>query len=372
MQTVRYINPHIKAAIFNGFFASDIQPPLLNCPTGNCTWPTTPSLAVCGGCTKNDYTQTCGKLNDVQTCNFTAPSGTRFQNGTGLYFKSVPGTGSVYNSSDPSRVYFANWDVGGVSNTSYGWASWNKTTFVTYECALWACVQSYSASVQSSTQIQSQNLSWSNVVGIQNSSNVYKVNSTFGNPTNGSDSSSGSDQYTVTNIAATLLRSYFTLENDFLNGSVAAAGSRGIDYSNDYIEVMYNATQYANLDSFTKNIAVSMSNVFRTAEPAQNDMYNGTASTLSVTVKWHWLALPIILVAASLLLSLVNIVRTARSDVGAWKGGPLAFLVCDIDQTVRASAVANMDTPGGLLRSIGNKQAVLCRNEKGGWMFEAS
>lgn len=363
----RYVNPRIKAAVQNGFFTPDVQPPSLTCVTGNCTWPTTPTLGVCGECSKNDFKQTCNATVYGGTeCNFTVPSGTSFKNGTGLFFKSTPGAGSKYNSTDPTRAYLANWDVGGV-NYSYGWTGWNKTTFVTYECALWACVQSYEASVQASTQTQVKNQEWSSVVGIQNDTNSYKRNMTFGNPMNAS--TPGLGEYTITNIAGLMLSEYLT---QWFNGTVYAPGSRGIAYSNDYVEVIYNATTYSDLDGLTKNIALSMSNVFRTAEPAQHDVYNGIASTLSVAVKWEWLTLPIILIAASLLLSLINIIRTARSEVGAWKGGPLALLVTDLDPTARKIAMANMDVPGGLVRSVGDMKAVLSRNRRGGWSFEAA
>lgn len=134
---------------------------------------------------------------------------------------------------------------------------------------------------------------------------------------------------------------------------------------------MYNATQYGQLDVLVKNIALSMTNVFRSAEPAQNVIYNGTASTLSVAIKWKWLTLPIILVAASLVLSLVNIVRTYMSGIGAYKGSPLALLVCDVDPQIKAIARNKVDVPNGLIRSIGNWKAYLAIDENGDHIIHA-
>jgi hypothetical protein len=180
-----------------------------------------------------------------------------------------------------------------------------------------------------------------------------------------SDPNGGS--YTVADIAAYELQKYMP---SFFTGTAGAPdGTRGISYSNDFVEVIYNATVNMDLDALVKNIALSMSNVFRTAEPAQDDVYNGTASALSVSAKWIWLTLPIVLVALSLLLSMINIVRTYRNELGAWKGGPLALLVCDIDPQVKATALANMDVPDGLVKSIGNVKVVLAKNQ-GGWVFE--
>jgi hypothetical protein len=365
---VRTINPKIKAAVFNGFFTPDVQPDSLTCHTGNCTWPITPSLAVCGGCIESDFTETCSPPTSYGevTCNYTVPSGTSFLNGSGVYFSSYAGTGAFYKASDPSRLYLANWDVGGITDENLDWTEWNSSTFVTYECALWACVQSYSASVQASTQTTLLHAEYPTIIGVQNSTNAYDVNGTFGNPLNSTNPNGG--QYTVASIAALMIQEYLV---DFFNGTVYAPGSRGMSYSTDYIEVIYNATQYLDLDGLSKNIAMSMSNVFRTAEPAQDDVYNGTAFTLSVAVKWQWLTLPIALVTASFLFLLVNVVRTHRSQVGAWKGGPLALLVCDVDPGVKRVARENMDVPGGLVRSVGNRKAVLSRSERGGWVFEA-
>jgi hypothetical protein len=369
---VSYLNPNIKAAVNSGFFNLNIQPLPVTCPTSNCTWPATPSLAVCGGCTQNGFTMTCndtypGEVGGV-ICNYTAPSGATFQNDTGLYFSSIPGQGSVYNASDPTRLYFANWDVGGVDYLSVGWNEWNSTTFLTYECALWACIQSYTATVKGSEQTTLQGTEWPTIIGIQNGTGVYDKNSTFGDPLYSSDPNEGS--YTVTDIAAYELQQYMP---SFFIGNATIyiyLGSRGIFYSNDFVEVIYNATINMDLDALAKNIALSMSNVFRTAEPAQDDAYNGTASALSVAARWVWLTLPIVLVALSLLSSMVNIVRTYQNESAPWKGGPLALLVCDIDPQVKATAVANMDVPGGLEKSIGNVKVVLAKNDQGGWVFE--
>jgi hypothetical protein len=38
---------------------------------------------------------------------------------------------------------------------------------------------------------------------------------------------------------------------------------------------------------------------------------------------------------------------------------------------VKRVARENMDVPGGLVRSVGNRKAVLSRSERGGWVFEA-
>jgi hypothetical protein len=61
--------------------------------------------------------------------------------------------------------------------------------------------------------------------------------------------------------------------------------------------------------------------------------------------------------------------HTSSRDWG-WKGGPLVLLACGLDPHVRAEAMADMDVPDGLSKSIGNTKAVLSRDERGRWGLE--
>lgn len=48
---------NVIAAFYDGFLRNDITPIEPACPSGNCTWPLTPSLGVCGGCVDSKYTK---------------------------------------------------------------------------------------------------------------------------------------------------------------------------------------------------------------------------------------------------------------------------------------------------------------------------
>jgi hypothetical protein len=43
------------AAMYSGVLTSNIDPVSPSCPSGNCTWPATPTMAVCGECAALDY-----------------------------------------------------------------------------------------------------------------------------------------------------------------------------------------------------------------------------------------------------------------------------------------------------------------------------
>lgn len=72
----------MKAAISNGAMTQNLSPLVAPCVTGNCTWPSTATLSVCGACTHNVSYQTVCDCEEVDysvsclpSCNYTMPSG---------------------------------------------------------------------------------------------------------------------------------------------------------------------------------------------------------------------------------------------------------------------------------------------------------
>ncbi|KAF2770570.1 hypothetical protein EJ03DRAFT_382020, partial [Teratosphaeria nubilosa] len=63
------------AAIYSGVLASTATPSNISCPSGTCTWPLTPSIAVCGGCVNTTYTQKCYNSTGLGFCDYALPSG---------------------------------------------------------------------------------------------------------------------------------------------------------------------------------------------------------------------------------------------------------------------------------------------------------
>jgi hypothetical protein len=47
--------PAVKGALMSGVFQSHITQPTITCPTGNCTWPITPTLGMCSKCTDTKH-----------------------------------------------------------------------------------------------------------------------------------------------------------------------------------------------------------------------------------------------------------------------------------------------------------------------------
>ena len=138
--------------------AANIDPVQANCPSGNCSWPLTPSLAVCSGCAPVFPIHTnC----NTTACNFTMPSGSVFEltnftaaSHEGIGFQVMQSYGQHWNTSIIDCLYVANFDMMGAP---YGLVS-GMVKFPSmlndYECALWMCINTYNTSISAGKQTQ--------------------------------------------------------------------------------------------------------------------------------------------------------------------------------------------------------------------------
>jgi hypothetical protein len=102
----------MKAAVYNGFLEGGIAPLQASCPTGNCTFPVTPTVAVCGECHDVPYTSSCNATN----CQFKLSTGTVVEIANwfsgevdyGVGFQVVSRTPSVIGTT---RLDFAAFDI---------------------------------------------------------------------------------------------------------------------------------------------------------------------------------------------------------------------------------------------------------------------
>ena len=329
----------LKAAAYNGILTSNIEPLTNACPTGNCTWPITRSLAICGECSNSTYQQSCGEtLNNLTVTlggeimnnytspvyRYTVPSGavanlTDFgQQSEGIGFQVMASLGAVYNMSHTDRLYIANFDIVGAPANSYAAPS---QSIVASECALWISVQAYETRMVNSNQTQLIVQSFSQVINSDISSlDIDDV--TFLNLPAEMNPRLHTN-YTVGTLAAIAFQEY--LPTLFTRSFILNLESQSP--SGDVVQAIYNTS--ANLDGWIQNVASSISHVVRTTntpKPTEpDDLYNGTGYQLGVKVQWAWITLPVMLVTLSLITLLATIAKTARSPVGTWKGSPLAL-----------------------------------------------
>lgn len=379
----------MKAAIVNGILTSKVDVLSAKCPTGNCTWPTTPSVAVCGDCVPSTYNTT----QDSTWANFTMSSGSVISlagpDGNSSSWQSVfavvSGNGSHFKRSDLETLYVANFDVFGTPynlTKAYFDASlpmstlpWDKESTIVTECALWACVQSYDVSTRSGQQMQTISSNYSKVLPIDvwlPSGNKW----TFATApvSNGTSQNQDSYNFTFAVDAENALRMYLqqtltgkillSTEADFTLGQLYA----GSPYPSDsVIQAIWQATP--DLKKWINNLAISMTNAVRSNVPASRENLRGTAYQLGVRVRWEWLALPIAMIVSSIVLLVIVIIKTAGSSVQPWKSSPLVFLFCDVDPEIRNSVAGRTGRHLGMEKGIGKRKAVLTEDSDGTWTF---
>jgi hypothetical protein len=155
----------MKAAVYSGMMTEGIGLLEANCPSGNCSWPLTPSIAVCGGCAPSTYTTTsCNS----SYCNYTMASGsvsTLYNQPAGdnvVEFQVQSSYGAHFNTRRYDKLYIANFDMFGAPYGSYS-SGWDNKSTISSECALWMCVQTFNVSTRSGQQVESVVASYSNM-----------------------------------------------------------------------------------------------------------------------------------------------------------------------------------------------------------------
>jgi hypothetical protein len=368
----------------------DVGPVQASCPTANCTWPITPSVAVCGACAESAFVPqgcntSCSRANsDCRStpnmyCNYSLPSGNAVQlfdfvgqtmipasNGAG--FHVVPSfVGSKFKREQDERAYIANFELFGVP---FGFSLPDNPNIMSVptpkpksldlkatKCALWMCVQAYNTSVFSNIQHEDITETFDSV----NATNwLYSSEKSFQLPTVPADlDRNGSTNFTVARQAAGTLETFF---HNNLRGNVTLAPGQ-YESSSDLVYGVWNGSTNASL--WISNVATSMTNAMRTADSISRDQHNGTQYGLAVVVRWNWLFLPAALVAASLVYLFVVIFQTANSPVRSWKGSPLTLLLFELDPSISQASYGQVDKQGGLMKSVGDTKVRMATHAGG-------
>ena len=356
----------MKAAVYNGIMSNGtILPPQVTCATGNCTWPITPSLAVCGQCHEATYQKTCNNEN----CTFTFDAGVSII----LTNLDTQGEGTCWNSTPSNLVgiqkdntfILSEFYVVGMPYASIIEYGFHDVT--SHRCTLEWCVNAYSRTSISGNQTESivaTESTWQQI-GSESSSNITTLPASF-NPTPGEVYSlTGFYPLVVSNLLTTLLSSYAQCGDD------SAAGNFR---SSDAADAIWYYTA-RDPHAWIRNLATSISNVVRTsgasalegadpAPPGPDDPlfrpYHGTAYQLGIQIRWAWITLPAATVAVSLAMLIYEMISTARSHVYPWKASPLALLLTEVEPSIRQQVhMEDMTEHNGLTRRIGRKRAVL-------------
>jgi len=228
---------------------------------------------------------------------------------------------------------------------------------------MWMCIQAYNVSTRSNNQVQTIVQTFSYINSTWPSGAPY-TNYTF--PTLPAEMHPTPDtNYSVTFLATEGFRQ--TLATMF-SGTVKMQEEYSTPGS-DAVDAIWSAS--ANLDPWIKQVALSVTNALRnsTGQPSHT-LYDGTGYQLGISVRWQWIALPAAMVLLSLIFLVMVMVQTARSEVDAWKGSPLAFLFFDVEQEMKRKVVGHTDEFNGIENAVADVRVML-RGQPGDiWTFE--
>lgn len=367
----------LKGAVYSGIYestnistpaASSIQP---ICTTGNCTWPSYNSLAVCSRCQNisslltNDLDpSTKVSSSDSGSISWIHSSGYK-TNGRNAMNITTNATSIAYpNLQNPiinlkSAVFDPN--SGGYNNI-------NRPNVT--ECALWFCVNTYEAEMRNGNFTEKITRSWPTLADSRNmtqnttlppvepdgssSMKMYEPNATV-------DSLQPphlKEAYLVDMKTLHLLRDWigglFQKDKDADMSRDAGTGERG-----DLTQVLYDIQlgTSTGMTNMFESIATKMTDVVRKQQGAAGQytsnatrlpgvltpQANGTAESLVVLVRveWIWLSFSVVLVIASFLFLVATIVITSSKEIPSWKSSNLAVLAMGLDDGDRRDFIGD-------------------------------
>ncbi|RSL74203.1 hypothetical protein CEP51_011630 [Fusarium floridanum] len=352
-----------KIAMYTGFMAPSIGIPQVQCPTGICTWPIIPTIGVCGACLNVTDHLSFSRVNKT-ACVLEIPNGTKLERDfcyppytfiSDTYFTTGPGSGRVFNSSSdiPRREAFnVIAEFGGIGvpeskMTTQPGVMVNDSIAV--ECALWYCLQAREIRVEKGELRDRITETWGEVPIHYES--YLSGNVTFANIPSSMGTAAG-DQYTVSWVVLDGVRE---LARTTFQGSLVASGAGKTEFA------LSLSNAFDDIHDWMDRLASSLTNAVRIngTDSPTDERYWGTAITgqVVIVVRWEWIVYPAVMVGASMVYLVLEIVRTARIGVRPWKDDPLLPVCMEVDEEVRLQAGKGLDEPDGIEKRVGEYES---------------
>ena len=299
----------MKSAVYRGIFdADDPQAEIpYTCTTGNCTWPSFASLAICNQCA--DLSAQVKRECSGSKCYRTfLPSGPTLSDPSGQLNCSLTNNSTALNDINASVVRFSCLVSKQMNHSDLLSAA---------ECSMWYCVQSYETSVIDGKPVHKVLSSWRNdsaQLGL--SSDLF-----FRPPSSILNSAEDPSEFRVERFAAEAMNSFMT-EKLKGWGNITNTGSH---FSSDIMQAIYSTN---NLTRMIERLAASMTNNIRKQNSSESDPVRGTTwkDESYIQVRWRWFSFPITIVGLSLLFLVGAIFETSQRQVLVWKSNNLAIL----------------------------------------------
>ena len=188
-----------------------------------------------------------------------------------------------------------------------------------WECALYYCVNEYTATATDGSFSQRIQRSWRN----DSASYTRRGNLVYNPPASIINITANSSAFYVGNDAAKALNTF--MSNAFTGSGSTNNSESNPAFSSDIIHALYEA---GSLSERVDNLAVSMSNNIRQQNDTGSAPFSGTAlkTQTYIQVRWAWFAYPGALLALSLISLAATILETWYRKVNVWKSSSLALL----------------------------------------------
>jgi hypothetical protein len=278
-------------------------------------------------------------------------------------FNLGPGSGRAFVNSNPRMIradapnVIAEFSALGVPRSKARYSTLNES--LAAECAIWYCIQAHNISVQLGQYSDTIIDTWSEATGSIQSGNVTFINIP---PTFNVDSN---EHYGLGFMQMLGMRKHTSVA---IVGNVTADGGLNFVWpSTNFAEGLHNS--FDDLDAWMERLTRSLTNNIRLNSTAVTKPvgYQGAVfgTQVIVVVRWAWIVYPAALVLLAVAFVVVEIVRTALSDIQPWKTDVFLPLCMDMGDEVREHASHGVCENGGIAKRIGDYRVRLRSGDDG-------
>ena len=414
VRSVAYVGqsgPSIQGAVMSSIFDQYSTLDSGHCATGECHWPTTPTLAMCSSCT-DVKSQARVVRSDLGGGSFSIDvvpqlqpsphdSESRSQshsaanisffvdldrsNGSAKYGPISPTfalSSTYFEATEEGRPIIAKINICGVppsglnppqsthgSEQNFQIADFDNS-IVFYQCEFKFCLQAYTAHTTIARIKQDLVATWDQW--------------SLSDDDDDDDDDAGNSSWVVADAPAKMninnsssyrvktvaLQSLTTIFNNLLEDQLEAevnantisallrAGAiTNASASGAFAEVFRNAANStADINTLATKMATGFTNFIRTSMSAPPDpRYGPTFYTdkTFIRVRWEWLTFPIGLLLAGHIFLLATVWQTQHRRLRPWKGHRVPLLLANIDDIIRYRARGGFETRQGLEERVG-------------------
>ena len=385
-----------NAAIISSVIDVNASVPLATCPSGNCTWPTTPTIAMCSTCTN----LTLSSVQGLTNVTYSAPWGDLVNTGdenVSLAYRgaansithnvSVLASASGWNLDSDGHLPIASIYMFGIRPSSYQFFYENSgpdymystelldPLMAAYNCTLNFCLQAFNTSIVAGKPQQHLISSWNEMTTAGERSWSFTKPPEEMNIGNGSAYMVDSQSLRALGDAfVSVLSGNVILDDGPEKQEFVAAGSTSVGNVNAYVKAFYDASESLDtMSAFMQQIANGMTTYLRTSRQASPDRaYAPTVFTteIFVRVRWPWLAYPLSLLFAGQVFVAATIIQTRRRRVRPWKSHRLPLLLAGIDDIVKKMAKGGLESRNGLDDRVGQMTVRLGFDERDEIVFK--